>query len=139
MNLEWNLVYSLCFTRLTWAKCLFYKLWATQAYFFCPTSTLFCFLISLWRWMRGHFRTWCMFKPVHVNLSFLIRVLFKSSPYIFYINFMQILSKIYLNQILNLSRFYLNYLINNPRMSWQSHALNHDQTMHPTDSFISQI
>ena len=31
------------------------------------------------------------------------------------------------------------HLINNPRMSWQIHALNHDQTMNPTDSFISQI
>ena len=37
------------------------------------------------------------------------------------------------------TNFYTKYLINNRRMSWQSHALNHDQTINPTDSFISQI
>ena len=44
-------VCSLWVTRLTWAKCRFYKLWGKPA-FLAHTSTLFCFLISLWRWMR---------------------------------------------------------------------------------------
>ena len=43
-------VLRLYFTRLTRAKCLFYKLWASHV--FCPLQTMFCFLISLWRWMR---------------------------------------------------------------------------------------
>jgi hypothetical protein len=32
-----------------------------------------------------------------------------------------------------------NYLINIWQMSWRSHDLHHDQTMHPTANFISLI